>query len=304
MKYCKATVTTTTEFADTLSVVLIDLGSEGVSVADGEEIKRVLREHTWDYADDSLFEQTDSAVYVSGYYPENHDFSALIEKLNELRAMADLNAGSLELSLNKVDSADYENEWKKYYVPIELKKTVIVPKWQKYGGDKLAVYIDPGMAFGTGSHETTKLCLKFLEKTDLCGKTCADIGCGSGILGAAALKLGAKSCFMADTDEQAVAAAKENCELNGVCARAEIIKGTLDSSVKDRFEVIAANITADVLISLKDAFYGALRSGGILIMSGIIHSRATDVLAAYGELFALESQESDGEWQAMLWKKK
>lgn len=302
MKYYQATVTTTSEFADTLSVLLIELGSEGVTVNDYEDVKKVLSEHKWDYADGSLFVGGED-VFVSGYYPENTDFSDLHEKLNALRSMKVINAGTLELELKKIDSADYENEWKKYYKPIELNKVAIVPQWLKYDGDKIQVRINPGMAFGTGSHETTKLCLEFLEKTDLCGKRCADVGCGSGILGAAALKLGAEYCFMADIDSQAVEAAKNNCELNKVLSRTCIAEGSLSETSEEKYSVILANITADVLISLRNAFFANLLNGGSLIMSGIIHSRACDVKSAFSELFELAEEKSDGEWWGMLWRK-
>lgn len=304
MKYIQATVSTTSEFADTLSVILIDFGSEGVSVTDCQDIKRVLSSHTWDYADESLLSYNDTAAYVSGYYPKDYDFSELSEKLNDLRSESELNVGSLELSITEIDSADYENEWKKYYVPIELDKLVIVPVWLKYEGSKIPVFINPGMAFGTGSHETTKLCLEFLEHENIEGERVADIGCGSGILGAAALKLGAKSCYMSDIDEQAVEAAGKNCEINKVSDRAEIHKGSVPENSEGEFSVITANITADVLISLKDSFFNALCDGGKLIMSGIIHSRAKDVTNAFESKFELISRENSGEWQGMLWRKK
>ena len=303
MKYYQATVTTTSEFADTLSVLLIELGSEGVTVNDYEDVKKVLSEHKWDYADGSLFVGGED-VFVSGYYPENTDFSDLHEKLNALRSMKVINAGTLELELKKIDSADYENEWKKYYKPIELNKVAIVPQWLKYDGDKIQVRINPGMAFGTGSHETTKLCLEFLEKTDLCGKRCADVGCGSGILGAAALKLGAEYCFMADIDEQAVRATLKNCAASGVEKKAVVVQGSLPDNVQNEFFVLLANITADVLISLKNGFFAAVEDGGYVVMSGIINSRAEEVKKAYSEKFELVSQETDGEWQGMMWKKK
>lgn len=302
MQYYQATVTTTGEFADTLSVILIDMGSEGCSVTDYEDIKKVLAEHTWDYADEALFVKTGNEVYVNGYYPENYDFAALTEKLNELRELKYINVGSLELHVKKIDSADYENEWKKYYTPIELDKIAIVPKWLNYGGDRISVLLDPGMAFGTGNHETTRLCLKFLEKQKMEGKRCADVGCGSGILGAASLKLGAKSCYLVDIDSQAVTAAKANCALNNVLDRADICEGTLQVS-KGKFDIVLANITADVLIMLRDDIYDCIIDGGSLIMSGIINSRADDVIDAYGKKFTFVKAERDGEWQGMLWQK-
>lgn len=305
MQYIQATVTTVSTFTDTLSVLLIEYGSEGVSVTDYADVKRVLQEHTWDYADASLFEDSEDGVaYVHGYYPVDHDFAPLVERLEAIKAQATEPTGSLELHLSTLDSADYENEWKKYYAPIELKKIVIVPEWMRYTGDKRPVFIDPGMAFGTGSHETTKLCLQYLEEEDMRGVRCADIGCGSGILGAAALVLGAQSCYLADIDPQAAEAAKRNCARNGVSDRAEIAVGTLPASCSGMFDLAVANITADVLAAIETDVYTALRRGGRLIMSGIIHSRADDVTAAYEKHFTLLDRKKDGEWQGMLWEKK
>ena len=304
MQYSRATVTTTSEFADTVSVLLIEEGSEGVSVSDHEDVKKVLAEHTWDYADETLLRQSDGAAYVCGFFPVTYDFAALNERLQNLRGFTDLPVGSLELHIDIIDSADYENEWKKFYTPIELQKIVVVPQWLPYEDDKLPVYIDPGMAFGTGSHETTKLCLRFSEEIELRGKRCADVGCGSGILGAAALRLGASSCYLSDIDAQAVEAAKRNCALNGVADRAEIVQGSLPENANGVFAVIVANITADVLIMLAQAVVRALETGGTLIVSGIIHSRASDVIAAYEPHLTLVQVRKDGEWQGMLWAKK
>lgn len=304
MKYNRATVTTTGEFADMVSVLLIDMGSEGASVTDYEDVKKVLAEHSWDYADETLFRESDGAAYVSGFYPQDYDFAPLAEALQALRTEGGANAGSLELHIDVIDSSDYENEWKKYYAPIELDRLTVMPAWQKYDGEKIAVYVDPGMAFGTGSHETTKLCLRFLEKEDVRGKVCADVGCGSGILGAAALLLGASSCTMWDIDEQAVKASRQNCARNGVEKRAIIRQGSLPENAGGMFSLITANLTADILIMLKDNLCAALSDGGRLIMSGIIHSRAADVRKAFSSDFVLAECKTDGEWQGMLWQKK
>lgn len=304
MQYNRATVTTTSEFSDTVSVLLIEAGSEGVSVTDYEDVKKVLAEHSWDYADETLLHASDGAAYVCGYFPANFDFAALNERLQNLRGFTELPVGSLELHIDTIDSADYENEWKKYYTPIELQKIVVVPEWLTYKGEKIPVYIDPGMAFGTGSHETTKLCLRFLEEQDIRGKRCADVGCGSGILGAAAIKLGASACYLSDIDAQAVEAAKRNCVRNGVTDRAEIVQGSLPESANGAFSLIVANITADVLVMLAEQIVRALRVGGRLIVSGIIHSRANDVIAAYAPHLTLLQVQKDGEWQGMLWVKK
>ena len=303
MRYSRATVTTTSDFADTLSVILIDLGSEGVCVTDDTEVLRTLREHNWDYADESLLRlRAGTAAFVTAFYPEDYDFSALIERLNALRG--EEGVGTLELALDQTDSADYENEWKKYYKPIEVGELVVVPEWLSYEGKcPILVRLDPGMAFGTGSHETTKLCLKLMQTVPLAGARVADIGCGSGILGASALKLGAKDCFMADLDPQAVDAAMKNCALNGVLDRATIVQGSI-SEQSGAFDIILANITADVLALICKPSNACLKQGGYMITSGIIHARSAFVKGAYGKEFTLVHEETDGEWEAMVWQKR
>ena len=303
MEFYQATVTTTSEFADTLSVILIECGSEGAAVTDFEDVKRTLTEHNWDYVDESLLRANDPRAFVCGYFPLDYDFETLNERLNELRKTVGQNVGSLELSIVKMDSSDYENEWKKYYAPIELSRIVIVPEWLHYDGEKAQVSIDPGMAFGTGNHETTRLCLGFLEKAEIKGKRVADVGCGSGILGAAALVLGASYCRMVDIDEQAVSAAKKNCELNCVLQNADIRCGYFTPD-GEKYSVIVANITADVLIGLVDVFYDSLNVGGTVILSGIIHSRAEQVKRAYEQKFTLGEVKIDGEWQGMTFIKR
>lgn len=250
----------------------------------------------WDYIDDSL-KIDDKKVFVSGFYDEGKNLSSLNQKLDLLKANAAVDVGSLETSVSVNRTEDYENVWRQFYTPIEIgEKLVVVPKWLKHSDNgRNAVYIDPGMAFGTGKHETTSMCLKLLDSTDLQDKTVADMGCGSGILGIAAMKLGAKSCMMNDIDPQAVKAAKENAELNGVDCT--ILLGDLKND-GEQFDVIIANITADVLIRLSSVIESMAKKGTTVILSGIINERADDVVKAYGK-FLLKDRIKDGEWQAL-----
>lgn len=297
MNYLQVTVTTTTEGSDIVASLLMDEGSEGVSIIDHKDVEDLIKSDViWDYIDDSL-KIDDKKVFVSGFYDEGKNLSSLNQKLDLLKANAAVDVGSLETSVSVNRTEDYENVWKQFYTPIEIgEKLVVVPKWLKHSDNgRNAVYIDPGMAFGTGKHETTSMCLKLLDSTDLQDKTVADMGCGSGILGIAAMKLGAKSCMMNDIDPQAVKAAKENAELNGVDCT--ILLGDLKND-GEQFDVIIANITADVLIRLSSVIESMAKKGTTVILSGIINERADDVVKAYGK-FLLNDRIKDGEWQAL-----
>lgn len=297
MNYLQVTVTTTTEGSDIVASLLMDEGSEGVSIIDHKDVEDLIKSDViWDYIDDSL-KIDDKKVFVSGFYDEGKNLSSLNRKLDLLKANAAVDVGSLETSVSVNRTEDYENVWKQFYTPIEIgEKLVVVPKWLKHSDNgRNAVYIDPGMAFGTGKHETTSMCLKLLDSTDLQDKTVADMGCGSGILGIAAMKLGAKSCMMNDIDPHAVKAAKENAELNGVDCT--ILLGDLKND-GEQFDVIIANITADVLIRLSSVIESMAKKGTTVILSGIINERADDVVKAYGK-FLLKDRIKDGEWQAL-----
>ncbi len=297
MNYLQVTVITTTEASDLVSCLLLDEGSEGVTIKDSSDIADMLKSGIiWDYIDESLLTH-DKRVYVSGFFDEGKNIENIYSELNELKKNCEFDVGSLEVSTSLLHSEDWENVWKQYYKPIEIGKVVIVPKWIKREKDGLIeVLIDPGMAFGTGNHETTAMCIRLLNGIDLGGKTVCDLGCGSGILGITAVKMGALSCVMSDIDSQAVEAAHSNVELNNVGDKVEVICGDLAEGGR-KYDVVIANITADVLIRLSSMVGDLLNDGGVIILSGIINARAESVLDAYGQ-FKLKERIRDGEWQA------
>ncbi len=294
MKYKQLTVVTNSEYADIISLDMIEAGSEGTSVTDAADVRDVLKNETfWDYCDETLLRE-DPRVIVRGFFAEDAGLSALQARIDGYGGAA----GPPEQSVSLLDSADYENEWKKYYRPIELGRLVVVPKWLRYDGNLTEVRIDPGMAFGTGSHETTAMCLELMQKFDFSGKSVYDVGCGSGILGIAAAKLGAGRVVMADIDENAVRAAKENAALNNIdCA---ILQGDLLTGQTQPADIILANITADVLLRLKKSLKPLLKPCGILILSGIINERAADIRAAFSDMTPAGHLQR-GEWQAFAY---
>ena len=302
MQYTQITITTTTEGSEIIAYILEENGSEGVNIVDINDIRAVLSDkHNWDYVDDSILSYNDERVFVKGFFNENSDvLPQIVQSIEELKSNSEFPLGSLEISSCKIDSCDWENEWRKYYVPIELGGVVIVPAWLKYSGNTpIKVYIEPGMAFGTGNHETTGMCIELLQEVNVAGKKVADIGCGSGILGVSALKLGANHCVFNDIDSQAIEATESNLKLNGLSDGFTLIKGDLEMG-EDKADVVIANITADILIRLCEILKNNVKTGGSVIISGIINARADDVITAFNKYFELVKVNKKGEWQAML----
>ncbi len=302
MRYVQVTVTTTSYGSDYISYLLEEYGSQGTSITDLNDVKSVLSsKESWDYVDESILSLSDERVFVRGFFDEGVDLNGLLEKIEKIdRSLLDF--GPLEVHTDIIDSLDWENEWRKYYSPIKLGGVVVVPAWQKYDGKETQVLIEPGMAFGTGNHETTSMCISLLQDFDLRGKTVADVGCGSGILGVTALKLGAKTCYFNDVDAQAIKSTDENLRLNGISEGFELVCG--DLVLTDKADVVVANITADILLRLCEKLRTLLRKGGVVIISGIIHARAEEVKSEYGKYFDIIKIVKKGEWQAMSLKKR
>ena len=303
MEYLQITVSTVSEGADLVAMVLYDLGSEGVSIRDDSDVKELIdKKLNWDYVDEKLMSSLTGKALVSGFFATDFEVNAVYNALDELKSQSEIPLGSMEVSVSQISSADWENEWRKYYAPIHLGSVVIVPAWQKAPEtDEIPVYIEPGMAFGTGNHETTSMCVELMQKMEVSGKSVLDMGCGSGILGITAVKLGAKEVVLSDIDEQALTASRENAILNGVEDRCKILGGDLNTGGV-KVECVIANITADVLIRLCETLESVLMPGGKAVISGIINARANDVEKVYGEKFDIIEKNKKGEWQAMLLK--
>lgn len=304
MKYLQVTISTVSEGSELVAMVLYDAGSDGVSIVDNADIRELIEKKlNWDYVDERLLQNAANKALVSGYFSCDFDLGVIYDAIDELRLNSVVPLGSLEITANTISSSDWENEWRKYYAPIELGKITIVPAWQKAPEDgSIPVYIEPGMAFGTGNHETTSMCVELMQRLNLDGKEVLDMGCGSGILGIAAAKLGAGRVVLSDIDEQAVKASKENATLNGVAGVCEIVAGDLNCG-KVRADVVIANITADILLRLKNQLDSALKDGGYMIISGIIHTRLAEVVSGYSDGFEIVEEKKNGEWNALLLKK-
>ena len=300
MKYKTITVTTNHEDAELVSSAMFDVGAAGVTILDKQDFLDLVKSDViWDYVDENVLLQSDDVKVSTIVDVDDKDFAKNLEKrLEEMHNAGGIKYG--EIVVGEIDAADYENEWKKYYKPIVTKNVTVVPTWIKYEGKKgeRIMRLDPGMAFGTGSHATTRMCLDLM---DVEGKSVIDVGCGSGILGIAASLCGAKSVYMCDIDEQAVRFSIENAKQNGVdceIEQADLIAG--DRSA----DFIFANITADILMRLASSIGKHLNKGGEILLSGIIDPRLDEVVKCYEQAgFKIVKRENLDEWNALVIKK-
>lgn len=300
------TVSTTTLGSDIVSCYLFEMGAEGVSIQDKNDLADLVKgksELFWDYIDDSLFAQ-DDVVKVTAFYrdkPSDLSLKALREQLDFAREAMPVDMGLLDIALGETTDDDswYDN-WKAFYKPIRVGDVTVLPAWETETEGKITVKINPCMAFGTGEHESTQMCLKLLQQLDVKGKQIIDVGCGSGILGIAAMKMGAAHCYFADIDDNAMKNMRENAALNGV-TNYEARTASLLDGCSHTADVVLANITADILITLADMVGRHIRKNGYLIVSGIIAERKDEVLAVYRQKgFAVEEEVALKDWRAYL----
>ena len=313
MKFIEFTVHTTTEGSELVSDIFWNYTNYGVTICDVNDIVALQNDKRtfWDYMDDDLTAVQDSDVLVKCFLPvdiADENIRSIVSDLNELseRARGSVRLGSLETGRREIDGDDWIDVWKKHFRPIRIGGRVVVcPEWIAYEPKEgeAVVRLDSNMAFGTGEHETTSMCLELLQKYLRAEDTVVDVGCGSGILGIAALLLGAKFAYMTDIDYVAVRSAEHNAALNGVAERAKIALSDLLESAEVRGDVMTANITADILCRLSGSIPVNLKAGGTLILSGIIEPKLAQVIAAYEAVgLRLLEQRQQGEWYALAFR--
>jgi ribosomal protein L11 methyltransferase len=261
-----------------------------------------------DPLDELAIREDPSAPYlVTAHVPDDEEAPAAVDATE--RALWHIQAFGLrpvsKLTVTQVDDADWAEAWKANYAPQRIGRIVIVPSWldEQVAADEVAIRLDPGMAFGTGLHPTTRGCLMLLQRLDPMPERVLDVGSGSGILGIAALRLGAQRVVALDTDPLAVDATARNAEANDVGDRLAVSHGSLSSGAADGgpFPLILANLVAAVLIELAPALAANAELGGTLIASGIIAERAAEVLPVFDEAgFDLAKRLDDGEWVSLL----
>lgn len=315
-QWTRADIFTSEEGLEPLGAALLELGVNGFEITGKSNLEEFLSRRTgyWDYYDESLLKMKDSETAVTLYLPDNgqgHEtLAALRRELGRLKSLDSENEwGRLELSLSGVREEDWANGWKKYYHPVKIgERLVVCPSWEEYGKKpgEVIVKLDPGMAFGTGTHESTRLCLKLMEK-NLAGKPLRilDLGCGSGILAVSAALLGAESALGLDIDEASVRVANENAALNEVSDKCRFIHGELGDEIDGRFDIILANLIADLIIGHAGFMEDKLDDGGVLIASGIIDAREDEAAAALtGSGLDITERAYDGGWVALAYRKK
>ncbi len=313
MKFIELTVHTTSEGSELVADIFWNYTNYGVTVCDVNDIIALQNDKRtfWDYMDDELTAEG-SDVLVKCFLPldiaeENvRSIRADLEALRE-RSAGFVELGSLESTCREIDGDDWIDVWKKHFRPIHIGGRVVVcPEWIAYepAADEVVIKLDSNMAFGTGEHETTSMCLELLQETMKEGDTMIDVGCGSGILGIAGVKLGAKFAYLTDIDYVAVKSATHNAALNGVQDKVKVALSDLLENADVRGEIMTANITADILCRLAGSIPKNLKEGGTLILSGIIEPKLAQVIQTY-EGLGLQKicQKRKGEWFALAFKK-
>lgn len=313
MKFIELTVHTTSEGSELVADIFWNYTNYGVTVCDVNDIIALQNDKRtfWDYMDDELTAEG-SDVLVKCFLPldiaeENvRSIRADLEALRE-RSAGFVELGSLESTCREIDGDDWIDVWKKHFRPIHIGGRVVVcPEWIAYepAADEVVIKLDSNMAFGTGEHETTSMCLELLQETMKEGDTMIDVGCGSGILGIAGVKLGAKFAYLTDIDYVAVKSATHNAALNGVQDKVKVALSDLLENADVRGEIMTANITADILCRLAGSIPKNLKEGGALILSGIIEPKLAQVIQTY-EGLGLQKicQKRKGEWFALAFKK-
>lgn len=300
-------VITKSEALEPVSGIFYSLDCKGVAIEDPNDILgREQGPLTWDFADINVLEHKGKVAVVKGYFAEEDNIEDVLsyvnERLTELKEMG-IDLGEAKVEYEKMHEEDWANTWKQYYKPSKVgEKIVVKPIWEEYEAKdgELVVDLDPGMAFGTGTHETTRMCIQALERYVKEESTVFDVGCGSGILAIAAAKLGAKLAIGVDLDPVAVESSIENVGYNNL-NNIEILHGNLVEVIDSKAEIVVANILAEIICILTDDIKRVLKDNGIFITSGIIHDRVDmvcDKLEASG--FEVIEKNRDGEWNCIV----
>ncbi|MDU6117197.1 MAG: 50S ribosomal protein L11 methyltransferase [Streptococcus anginosus] len=300
------TIMVSREAEEAVSNILIDLGSQGVAIDDSADYLG----EAGPLGEVLLQVEQLNMVAITAYYPETANLEMIRqevkERLVQLRDFG-LEIGETQLTTQQLAEEDWADNWKKYFEPARITHDLtIVPSWTDYEvttGEK-TIKLDPGMAFGTGTHPTTKMSLFALEQVLRGGETVLDVGTGSGVLSIASSLLGAKEIFAYDLDDVAVRVAQENIALNAGTENIHVAAGDLLKGIDIEADVIVANILADILVNLTDDAYRLLKDEGYLIMSGIISEKWNLVReSAEAAGFFLETHMIQGEWNACVFKK-
>jgi ribosomal protein L11 methyltransferase len=320
MNWTEVNIFTAADGIEPVCGCLLRIGITGFVIKDSRDFEDFLNNKTgnWDYIDDDLMNLKDCETCVTVYLPENSQGADMLcsvknEMLELKKRDTENKFGRLAVELSNVKEEDWANNWKQYFKPLTVgEKLLIKPSWESYENqdNKIVLEIDPASSFGTGQHNTTQLCLELLEKNLNQGDRILDIGCGSGILSIAGILLGAKSAAAVDIDLNSVKTAKENAEKNNIDDGKYLTyygniltDAALCEKIGSGYDVITANIVADVLIAMSPIFKNFIKPNGILILSGIITERCNEVIEAMNNngYKLIEMHEKEG-WAAVSFK--
>ncbi|MED5511162.1 MAG: 50S ribosomal protein L11 methyltransferase [Pseudomonadota bacterium] len=292
MAWIQIRINANADNAELISDLLMDTGSASVTYVDAKD--------TPIYEPKLGTVQLWADTTVIGLYDANHDMDSVVATLNAEATLAD----KLVYKIEQLEDKDWEREWMDNFHPIQFGDRLwICPSWRDIPDpDAVNVLLDPGLAFGTGTHATTALCLKWLESQDLTGKTVVDFGCGSGILGIAAIKLGAERMIGIDIDPQALEASRDNAKRNGVADKLEVYLP--EDQPEFTADIVVANILAQPLRELHEVILGLLKPNGKIAMSGILEEQAQSVVDVYAPFLALDEVAVEGEWTRVSGVKK
>lgn len=311
MKWSELAIHTTNEAVEPVSNILHEAGASGVVIEDAEDLTK---EREYKFGEIYSLNPDDfpkEGVILKAYLPVNSFLGETVEaiKLAITNLVSyDINIGANIVTISEVNEEEWATAWKKYYHPVKIsQRFTIVPTWETYepvSSDELIIELDPGMAFGTGTHPTTVMSLQALEKTVKPGERIIDVGTGSGVLAIGAALLGASEVHALDLDDIAVTAAKINVKLNKVQDRTTVVQGNLLDAIKEPGDVVVANILAEIIISFTDDAFQVVKPGGHYITSGIISAKKDDVkeaLEASG--FIIEDVMMMEDWVTIISKK-
>lgn len=310
MKWCEISIQTSHEAVELIAEIFRDLGASGVVIEDPELVNDYITSGKWDYTDIPIAKETE-VVVEKAYLPVNGELEGRIQTLQqEIKDLESrgVNTAPAVLTTAELQDEDWSDTWKQYFHTEKPgERVVIKPTWEEYASkdDEVVIELDPGAAFGTGTHATTSMCIRQLEKLVKPGMTVFDVGTGSGILSIISAKLGAKNIQAVDYDDSVLKIVEENLEQNNVQDIISVAQSDLMQNVHGKAELVIANIIADIIIRLFDQLDEHLEQGGTLLTSGIIEDRIEDVLAAaekhgYGVVERLENKG----WACITFKRK
>lgn len=311
MKWSELSIHTTNEAIEAVSNIMHEAGASGVVIEDSEDLTKEREDQFGEIYSLDPEDFPTEGVILKAYLPVNSFLGETVEAIklaiNNLVTF-DINLGANVVTISEVNEEEWATAWKKYYHPVKIsKRFTIVPTWETYepvSSDELIVELDPGMAFGTGTHPTTVMSLQALEKTVKLGDRVIDVGTGSGVLAIGAALLEAKEVHALDLDDVAVTAARINVKLNKVQNRVKVVHGNLLDTIEEPGDVVVANILAEIIISFTDDAFQAVKPGGVYITSGIISAKKNDVkdaLEASG--FIIEDVMMMEDWVTIISKK-